>query len=108
MSDTIKLHSDIEDAARLGAKEMKEFLETYHGDDPVAVVRVAYGSKAVIIEAEARGEVNRLTGWMFAASLNFAALSFLMYFRNVLPCWSVALLGAMVVAAFLLGRAWPE
>ena len=47
MSKRTELSDDIEEVALLGVKEMKQFLETYRGNDPVAVKRVGVGAAAV-------------------------------------------------------------
>jgi len=68
MSKRTELSDDIEDAALLGAKEMKQFLETYRGDDPVALTRVTIGAKAVKNYLEKFSAQNGLLALMMGAA----------------------------------------
>ena len=63
-----ELHDDIDDAAGLGAKEMKMFLETYRGNDPVAVKRVGVAAAAVTNYLDKFSAQNGLLGLMMGAA----------------------------------------
>ena len=68
MSKRTELSEQIEDVALLGVKEMKKFLETYTGDDPVAVKRVAVGAAAVKNYLDKFSAQNGLLGLMMSAA----------------------------------------
>ncbi len=68
MNKRTQLSDEIEDVALLGVKEMKLFLETYRGDDPVAVKRVGVGAAAVKNYLDKFSAQNGLLGLMMGAA----------------------------------------
>lgn len=68
MDKRAQLSEGIEDVALLGVQEMKKFLETYQGDNPVAVKRVGVGAAAVKNYLDKFSAQNGLLGLMMGAA----------------------------------------
>jgi len=58
----------MEEAALAGAQEMKKFLDSYTGDDPVARARVQVGANAVTGYTRLCSSENNMIGMMMMAA----------------------------------------
>jgi hypothetical protein len=68
MSKRTAIREAMEDAALAGAVEMKHFLDTYRGDDPIARVRVQVAANAVNSYTRQCSSENNMVGMMLSAA----------------------------------------
>jgi hypothetical protein len=68
VSNRKAIREAMEEVALAGAIEMKHFLDTYHGDDPVARARVQVATNAVTGYTRQCSSENNMVGMMMAAA----------------------------------------